>query len=205
MSRSVAYAVPVGHREDLLAAARQCLQERGYARTTARELVAASDTNLASIGYHFGSKDALLSEALSSLFEEWAQRVYDLAIAATEGERDPARLLVASISAIRASFEEYRGIAVACIEAVAQAQHQPELRDRLAAIYRRSRDQATELMASAFTFIDQETARTLASFELAVCDGLLVQWLLDPAGTPGPDQLAASLSAVLSAETVETT
>src|ERR1700742_3280114 len=116
----MAYAAFVGHREDLLTAARQCLQERGYARTTARELVAASGTNLASIGYHFGSKDALLSEALSALFEEWAQRVYQLAIEATDGERDPARLLVASVSAIRASFEEYRGIAVACIEAVAQ-------------------------------------------------------------------------------------
>ncbi|HZZ51728.1 MAG TPA: TetR/AcrR family transcriptional regulator [Pseudonocardia sp.] len=193
----------MGHREDLLTAARQCLQERGYARTTARELVAASGTNLASIGYHFGSKDALLSEALSALFEEWAQRVYQLAIEATDGERDPARLLVASVSAIRASFEEYRGIAVACIEAVAQAQHQPELRDRLSAIYRRSREQVTELVASAFTFLDADTARTLASFELAVCDGLLIQWLLDPDNTPGAEELTASLAAVLSAQTVK--
>ncbi|NHW87893.1 helix-turn-helix transcriptional regulator, partial [Escherichia coli] len=46
----------MGHRERLLAGARNCLYERGYTRTTARDIVAASDTNLASIGYHFGSK-----------------------------------------------------------------------------------------------------------------------------------------------------
>ena len=36
----------MGHREDLLTAARQCLEDKGYARTTARDLVAASGTNL---------------------------------------------------------------------------------------------------------------------------------------------------------------
>ena len=46
----------MGHREQLLEAARRLLVERGSARITARDLVAESGTNLASIGYHFGSK-----------------------------------------------------------------------------------------------------------------------------------------------------
>ena len=50
----------MGHREDLLEGAKRCLLEKGYGRTTARDLVQASGTNLASIGYHYGSKDALL-------------------------------------------------------------------------------------------------------------------------------------------------
>ena len=41
----------MGHREDLLEGAKRCLYEKGYARTTARDIVAASGTNLASIGY----------------------------------------------------------------------------------------------------------------------------------------------------------
>ena len=49
----------MGHREQLLAAARTLLETRGYAHITARDLVAESDTNLASIGYHFGSKGIL--------------------------------------------------------------------------------------------------------------------------------------------------
>src|SRR2546423_10671599 len=53
----------MGHREDLLAGAVRCLRERGYAHTTARDIVAASGTNLASIGYHYGSTKALLNAA----------------------------------------------------------------------------------------------------------------------------------------------
>ena len=54
----------MGHREQLLEGAKQCLLTKGYARTTARDLVAASGTNLASIGDHYGSKDALMNQAL---------------------------------------------------------------------------------------------------------------------------------------------
>jgi len=53
----------MGHREDLLAGAVRCLREKGYAHTTARDIVAASGTNLASIGYHYGSTKALLNAA----------------------------------------------------------------------------------------------------------------------------------------------
>ena len=42
----------MSHKEDLLAGAVACLREKGYAHTTARDIVAASGTNLASIGYH---------------------------------------------------------------------------------------------------------------------------------------------------------
>src|SRR3989442_906316 len=65
----------MGHREDLLTAARRLLEEKGYARTTARDLVAASGTNLASIGYHFGSKEALLNEAIGEAVAEWTDQV----------------------------------------------------------------------------------------------------------------------------------
>ena len=52
------------HRDALLEAAKRLLRERDYGNITARDLVAASNTNLGSIGYHFGSKEALLNEAI---------------------------------------------------------------------------------------------------------------------------------------------
>ena len=67
--------MPVGHREELLAAARRLLEERGYAHITARDLVAASNTNLASIGYHFGSKAALLNAAIEASFDDWTEQL----------------------------------------------------------------------------------------------------------------------------------
>src|SRR3954449_5592590 len=68
------------HRDALLEAAKRLLREQGYARITARDLVAASGTNLASIGYHFGSKEALLNAAIGESFAEWTQRITSAAL-----------------------------------------------------------------------------------------------------------------------------
>jgi AcrR family transcriptional regulator len=188
----------MGHREDLLAGARRCLEERGYARTTARDLVAASGTNLASIGYHFGSKEALLNEALAAVFEEWAARVRDLAVAAVPGA-DPATLLAASWNAMLTSFAEYRGLAVAFVEALAQVERQPELRAQLARSYADGRRQVAAMVTELIAGLPPERARALASFQIALCDGLMVQWLLDPDATPDGHDLTAALAAALTA------
>jgi AcrR family transcriptional regulator len=60
---------PVSISEDLLEGAKRCLLGKGFVRTTARDIVKESGTNLASIGYHYGSKDALLVQAYVSLIE----------------------------------------------------------------------------------------------------------------------------------------
>ena len=65
----------MGHREELLDGAAQCLYDKGFGRTTARDVVGASGTNLASIGYHFGSKDALLTEALLKATAGWSEEL----------------------------------------------------------------------------------------------------------------------------------
>ena len=64
----------MGHKEDLLAGAKQVLVERGYANATARDIVAASKTNLASIGYHYGSLDTLLTQAMIEMMGEWGSK-----------------------------------------------------------------------------------------------------------------------------------
>jgi AcrR family transcriptional regulator len=198
----------MGHREDLLAGARRCLEERGYARTTARDLVAASGTNLASIGYHFGSKEALLNEAIAASFEEWARRVHELAFGGEVqiGEvqsiqsiqsNDPAVLMGATYSAMLASFAEYRGLAVAFVEALAQAERQPALRTQLAKAYADGRTQVAAMITGLLGDLPAERARALASFQIAICDGLLVQWLLDPDATPSGPALAGALTDVM--------
>lgn len=188
----------MGHREDLLAGARRCLEERGYARTTARDLVAASGTNLASIGYHFGSKEALLNEAIAASFQEWTARVHELVVEiGADTLPDPVTLLATSYNAMLASFAEYRGLAVAFVEALAQAERQPELRRQLAQAYADGRIQVAEIIAGLAGDLPPEQARAFASFQIAMCDGLLVQWLLDPDATPSGAELATALSDIV--------
>ncbi|MGH9097698.1 MAG: TetR/AcrR family transcriptional regulator, partial [Acidimicrobiales bacterium] len=125
----------MGHREQLLAAARQCLIERGYAGTTARDLVAASDTNLGSIGYHFGSKEALLVEALNEAFTEYTEKVRAAAYGSSTDSADPRQVVETAWLTMISIMSEYRPLLVALVEALAQAERNESLRNRLAKGY----------------------------------------------------------------------
>jgi AcrR family transcriptional regulator len=65
----------MGNREELLKGARECLLEKGYVQTTARDIARASGVGLAAIGYHFGTKEALLQEAMVEANMEWGERI----------------------------------------------------------------------------------------------------------------------------------
>ena len=66
----------MGNREALVESAKACLLEKGYSRTTARDIATGAGVSLAAIGYHFGSKETLLNEALRALLtDEWATEV----------------------------------------------------------------------------------------------------------------------------------
>ena len=135
----------MGHRDQLLEAARRLLEERGYAHITARDLVAASDTNLASIGYHFGSKAALLNAAIEASFDDWAAEL--AATVMSEPDATPLARAGATWVAVLARLPERRNMLQAYVEALAQALRVPELRAQLAEHYRRARAMVAELVA----------------------------------------------------------
>src|ERR1700689_3915019 len=65
----------MSNRDALLLAAKKCLLEKGYNRTTARDIASAAGVSLAAIGYHFGSKEALLTQALVEATGEWVDEL----------------------------------------------------------------------------------------------------------------------------------
>lgn len=166
----------------------QCIEERGYARTTARDLVAASNTNLGAITYHFDSKEALLNEALAECSRRWLQQVRQASTSATVD--DPWERAVGSAQhAVRTG----RGIAVAYVEAWAQAERSPELRRQLAEHYREFRSSTASLVQSLAAPPDAPDPEALAAILVAVVDGLMIQWLLDPDAVPDNRRLATAL------------
>lgn len=181
----------MGHRDDLLAGAKRCLYEKGYARTTARDIVAASGTNLASIGYHFGSKAALLTAALLDAWAELDEQLRAVTLPAGG---------VSSYDQVEAAFrqqiEQWRShwpLVLAQVEALAQARHLPEVRERLAASYERARQAGAEyLLSLAGDRISAHAARAFVSHQIALTDGVMLQYLLDPERAPtAPDVVAA--------------
>lgn len=193
----MSYARGVSHRQDLLAAARRLLRTKGYARITARDLVAESGTNLASIGYHFGSKEGLLNEAIGEAVEEWTEQLARVAMAdpaATTAERG-----FSAWSAMLDGMAARRELVVSYLEALAQAERDPALRAQFAQQYRRCRARVAELVAESLgdgTTPDDPRVRAVAGFVIAVCDGLAVQWVLDPEEVPAGDELRQGVERV---------
>jgi AcrR family transcriptional regulator len=188
-----------GHRERLLEAAIVCLQEKGYARTTARDLVAASGTNLASIGYHFGSKQRLLDIAVGEAFQRWLKPL--VALAAEPGPAAPLERLQRSMAGAMDSLEENRALVAACLEAWAQMPRSEGLRAEMAATYYdfHSTIAATTWEAFAEIGATDVDADALAALIIALFDGLLVQWQLDPERLPSAERLTAAAQGALAA------
>jgi AcrR family transcriptional regulator len=190
----------VGHREQLLAAARTLLEERGYAHITARDLVAESGTNLASIGYHFGSKAELLHAAIEAAFDDWAGQLADFAM--SDPDATPLQRAGATWVASLESLPDRARLLQSYVEALAQAMRVPRLREQVAAHYRRARAMVAELVARSLgdgTAPDDKRCRAVAALVIAACDGLAMQWMLDPDNTPTAAKLLTGLQAVLAA------
>ena len=186
------------HRDQLLEGAIECLRTKGYSRTTARDIAKAADANLASIGYHFGSKEALLNQAIIRACEQWTNRLGEAAFAGED--ESPLGQMAASWVAMLSSFEELRPVLVGLVEAVGQSAWSDDLRQELAAHYRASREQVAAMVRESLGAGVEQAGidpNVVASFLIAVCDGLVLQWLLDPDETPRGDELIASLGAAL--------
>jgi AcrR family transcriptional regulator len=110
----------MGNREDLLAAAKRLLYEKGYARTTARDLAAASGVSLAAIGYHFGSKEALLNAARIQALGEWAEEFGRTLAAGADPKASPIQRFEAIWTKVIESFAAHRPLWAASFEMLAQ-------------------------------------------------------------------------------------
>jgi AcrR family transcriptional regulator len=195
MSNDVARARTT-HREALLEAARTLLRTRGYGNITARDLVAESNTNLGSIGYHFGSKEALLNEAIGDALEEWAETMAHTADAAG-AQSTPLERLKSSTVALLDEFDEVRPYYLAFIEALARSARSPELAAQLARHYERQRERVAGVLTGTLG-IEQAVALRYATMMIAVTDGLMLQLFADPTRTPDSEQLMSGLSVLLS-------
>jgi AcrR family transcriptional regulator len=186
----------MSHRDALLEAARRLILEKGFAATTARDLVAASGTNLGSIGYHFGSREALLSQALEELFDEWTVLLAGAAF--SDPDAAPRERLASTFKATQDTLAEHRGLIRAFIEALAHAERSPEFRKHLRDHYRRAQRAVAGFVEQALG--PEAVARgadpmTIALFIISVFDGLAVQSRISPEDTPSGDELVAALAA----------
>lgn len=174
----------MGNKEKLLAGALECLLDKGYARTTARDVASAAGVSLAAIGYHFGTTDALLNAALDQALEAWGKALEAALRDEGDAALDQQARFVAIWDRIIASVQERPALWKLQFEVVAQLAVLPELHER----WQGSLAQAQAGLAELFG-MGAEAGALLQ----AMLTGVVVQHLVAPGSSAGGGALAQAV------------
>ncbi|MER6943672.1 helix-turn-helix domain-containing protein [Nonomuraea sp. NPDC000554] len=183
----------MGNREDLLAGAKRCLIEKGYSRTTARDIATASGVSLAAIGYHFRSKDALINEALIEVMREWGVDLGATLAAEAKPDATPLERFEGAWDRVTESFDRLRPLWTTQFEVLGQIDHIPDIRAQLFGALKEAKVGLAELFEGVDPEAEPERARLVGSFYQAMLTGLLAQWLVDPETALTGREVAAAL------------
>jgi AcrR family transcriptional regulator len=155
------------NRSALVEGTLRCLQHLPPERVTARAIAEESNANLASIAYHFGSKDELVTEAVIAGLDRWLVEV-DAAIG--DDRIDPWTSAGVAVDA-----RGHDGLARGFAAAIARGLHDPRVSERLAGGFRRTRPRIARMLGLG----DDQVGEDAAGLVHSLFVGLLLQQLLD--------------------------
>lgn len=178
----------MGQRDDLLAGARACLAEKGYGHVTARDIAAASGAHLASIGYHFGSKDNLMNTALLEATSEWGDKI-EAAVRGAGGDT-PAERLEAALRAMFETVPRERDLLRASVQAYGEALVSEDVRRPFLEGAERARAELAALILGRESgAAGEDEARGVGSVMHALTIGFVLQALLSPESMPAAEEV----------------
>lgn len=162
------------NRSNLIDGTLRCLERLPPERITARAIAEESGANLASIAYHFGSKDDLVTEAVIEGLDRW---LAEIAAGLDElAPPEPTARFRRAAEAIETTRRRHTGLARNFLGALARAQHDPRVREMLAEGFRTTRPNVAALLGLGSDQAGEDAAGLVHS----LFAGLLFQVLLDP-------------------------
>ena len=183
----------MGNREALLAAAQQCLLNKGYVKTTARDIAAEAGTSLAAIGYHFGSKDALLYQALMHATEKWAKSIENQLNLKVDKRATPMERFETAWTQVIESFENHWRLWTVTLESLPQIVPKTEARSKFAAAIQQAQAWLVDIFRGTLPSLDEKSAHALGSLYYSLLVGTIAQYLIDPQRVPSGADLAHAL------------
>lgn len=162
------------NRSALLEGTLRCLERLPPERVTARAIAEESDANLASIAYHFGSKEDLVTESVIAGLDRWLAEIGE-----GLGEVDalePAERFRRAGAVVDATRRRHTGLARNFLGALSRAQHDERVRQLLVDGFRRTRPRVAALLGLGGDQAGEDAAGLVHSLFV----GLLFQTLLDP-------------------------
>lgn len=163
------------NRGELIEGTLRCLERLPAERITARAIAEESGANLASITYHFGSKDDLLTTAIIEGLDRWLAEV-ERGFAGLRSPTPRAKFRRAG-EVIDTSRRRHAGLVRNLFAALAKAQHDSRVREKLAAGFHKTRPAVAALLDLG----EDQAGEDAGGLVLALLYGHLLQVDLDPA------------------------
>lgn len=187
----------MGNREDLLAGARKAILERGVAKTTARDIAAAAGVSLAAIGYHFGSKDQLITEALNQALGTEIGDGMEALIREHGTGHTLAEAFAPTWNGMRELIERNRDGLLASLENAVRVSRSTQAQAWMADGLTSAVDDLTAMISDVHPDVAPDQARAVGEFYFLLMQGLAMLWLVCPDGDlPNGDRLALAVSAL---------
>ena len=189
----------MGNREALLEGAKRCLLEKGYSRTTARDIADAAGVSLAAIGYHYGSKESLLEQAFMAAMEDWFddEKQEPGEEPGEESREEPAGGSIEQFRAffadVIATFPAQKPLMRLNLEMGLEAEHNPALATFMSYAVQLGREGLAENLGGLDPKRDGELAQQVGAFYSVLMTGIVAQYLADRERFPSAEDLAAGL------------
>lgn len=162
------------NKSRLLEGTLRCLERLPPERVTARAIAQESGANIASIAYHYGSKDELVTQAVIAGLDRWLAEIAQV-LSGLEPLEPGARFGRAG-AAFDATRRRHTGLARNFLGALAKAQHDQRVRAMLADGFRRTRPR----LAALLDLGGDQAGLDAAGLVHSLFTALLFQALLDP-------------------------
>ncbi|MFB9307869.1 AcrR family transcriptional regulator [Agromyces hippuratus] len=189
----------MGNREDLLAGARRVIVERGVAKATARDIATEAGVSLAAIGYHFGSKEQLITEALMASLGDGIGDGMEAVV----GETAAMPMLdgFAELwNRMPEVFAANREPLLASLDNTVRVLRDPEAARHLAEAAGEGYLGIAEQLRAARPELSDEQVDAVAKLDFALVQSLGILWLLAPDRLPSGDDLARAVAVIAGAE-----
>ncbi|MEU2178566.1 MULTISPECIES: TetR/AcrR family transcriptional regulator [Nocardia] len=190
----------MGNREDLLAGARKVIVERGIAKATARDIASAAGVSLAAIGYHFGSKDQLITEALADSLGTAIGDSMEAKIREGSGVA-PLAAFAAMWNGMPAVFTDNRDSMLASLENLVRVARSPESQRFFAQSLPGAYRDMADALRQAHPRLSDDQAEAIAELYFVLVQGLgVLQTVAPEADLPDGDRLAQAVAALAGTE-----
>ncbi len=167
-------------KAQILKAALTSFARKGYHQTTMDDIVQEAGLSKGGVYWHFNSKKELFLELFQSLLGDTeAMMLASVSSAASAREKLDATLQMLTVFG---AADEFKEIIPLMIDVWAQNIQDPEINEAAISIYNQFRRPMVQLLEQGIASGEFKPINTVAyaSIIIAIYDGLMVQWIIDP-------------------------